>query len=312
MPIHIKRLCGLTLGFMILAASITTVQAQNPPPRLLTLSPPTGLPVLPIMEGWYPNPDGSVTISFGFVNRNTEEAVDIPIGPNNFIEPAEFNGMQPTHFGVDRQIGAFTVTLPAERRNESIWWHLKTGEHPVAKVPGRAASTAYELDRNQRPQGSIEPEAWLVEGGPRGAGPGAVVGNIAVPAKVGVPFELKVHTEDKSVRDPQDPRFQKPLTLRTTFIRHQGPGSIVFSKHEAHAQPIEEDMSPRAVRLRGQVGPEVVTLQQPAGTAHIYATFSEPGEYIVRARIDNWNAPDSSAGNQCCWTNVFQRITVVP
>ena len=32
-----------------------------------------------------------------FLNRN-ETTVDLPLGGSNFIEPAEFNGMQPTRF----------------------------------------------------------------------------------------------------------------------------------------------------------------------------------------------------------------------
>jgi hypothetical protein len=303
----------LVLGFVVLAlVAVSGAYGQPPPPRLLTLNPPTGLPVIPIMEGWYANDDGSVTISFGYVNRNTDEVVNIPIGPNNHIEPAEFNGMQPTHFDTNRHVGAFTITVPADRKDEDIWWHIKTGNHPVMKVPGRADSTAYELDRRPRPQGTIEPTAWLVEGGEQGAGPTGIVGDFQGTAKVGVPVEMAVHTKDNSVRDPEDPRFKEPLSLRLTWFKHQGPGSVAFTRHEAHPLPAVAADGEEAAARTARPTPEVVTLPQPEGTARIYATFSDPGEYIVRARIDNWNSPDSSAGNQCCWTNVYQRVTVTP
>jgi len=83
---------------------------------------PSGQPVVPIFEGWWRNPDGTYDLSFGYFNMNTKEAIDIPLGPDNFIEPASFNGMQPTHFdpvpndgrGSRRFFGVFTLTVPAD------------------------------------------------------------------------------------------------------------------------------------------------------------------------------------------------------
>ena len=125
---------------------------------------------------------------------------------------------------------------------------------------------------------------------------------------------MAVHTRDESVRDPEDPRFKEPLSIRLTWFQHQGPGKVTFTRHEDHPLPEPEaaDGEEAAAQAARPIPPEVVTLPVPEGTAKIYATFSEPGDYVVRTRIDNWNSPDSSAGNQCCWTNVFQRVTVVP
>ena len=46
----------------------------------------------------YDNDDGSATISFGYFNRNTlnDGVVMVPLGESNRIEPAQFDGMQPT------------------------------------------------------------------------------------------------------------------------------------------------------------------------------------------------------------------------
>ena len=46
-----------------------------------------GGPVVPIFEGWYRNPDGTFELSFGYFNVNTEETLEIPLGPDNVIEP---------------------------------------------------------------------------------------------------------------------------------------------------------------------------------------------------------------------------------
>ena len=48
---------------------------------------PSGQPVIPIFESWIPNPDGTIQFSFGYINLNSKEALDIPVGPDNFIEP---------------------------------------------------------------------------------------------------------------------------------------------------------------------------------------------------------------------------------
>ena len=48
------------------------------------------------------------------------------------------------------------------------------------------------------------------------------------------------------------------------------------------------------------------------GVARVVATFSEPGDYIMLAKVDSFTAEDSSDGNQCCWTNGYVRVSVMP
>ena len=64
-----------------------------------------GQNVVPVFEGWERNADGSFNMVFGYMNRNYEEQVDIPVGPNNAIDPFDVaQGRpagdlgQPTHF----------------------------------------------------------------------------------------------------------------------------------------------------------------------------------------------------------------------
>ncbi len=42
--------------------------------------------VTPVYEGWYQQPDGSFMVYFGYYNRNTEEVVEIPMGPANAVD----------------------------------------------------------------------------------------------------------------------------------------------------------------------------------------------------------------------------------
>ena len=111
---------------------------------------PSGGPVIPIFEGWYQHPDGSYELSFGYFNTNTEEIIDIPIGVDNFIEPAQYDGVQPTHFlsvpeGDRRHWGTFTVSVPADFGDEDVVWTLRMDNGREFSVPGRVTRPPYEL-----------------------------------------------------------------------------------------------------------------------------------------------------------------------
>ncbi len=264
------------------------------------------------MEGWYDNADGSVTISFGYHNKNAEGELVVPLGENNWIEPAEFDGIQPTYFDRGRHTGVFAITLPADRRNESVWWHIKTGENEIYKVPGRASAEAYQLDRRPRPQGSISPVVWFEEDRERSSGLAGIVVARAEPVGTGSTVLLTVHAQDPSERDPSDSRFREPIALWANWAVHQGPAAVEFTRHESTVVPEPDDPGAARIARRTlrEARPQDVTLPQGSGTANIYATFAEPGDYMLRIQVDNWAAPDSSENDQCCWTNAFYRITV--
>ncbi len=97
----------------------------------------------PFMEGWYENEDGTFSISFGYLNAN-QDTIRIALGPDNFIEPAQFDGMQPTVFVPGHPRGLFTVTLPAVMEDTDVWWTLRKANGDVTRVPGRVSSNAYE------------------------------------------------------------------------------------------------------------------------------------------------------------------------
>ena len=61
-------------------------------PQMLRVS---GRPIVPIFEGWFQNEDGTYTLSFGYISMNLEEALHIPLGPDNFIEPSSSTGASP-------------------------------------------------------------------------------------------------------------------------------------------------------------------------------------------------------------------------
>ena len=71
-----------------------------------------GTGITPSYEGWYDNPDGSHNFLVGYLNRNRAQEMDVPIGPNNKIEPGGPDLGQPTHFRPGRQTGTFVITVP--------------------------------------------------------------------------------------------------------------------------------------------------------------------------------------------------------
>ena len=49
----------------------------------------SGQSVTAAYEGWFKNADGTFSLLVGYFNRNVKEALDIPIGPDNHLDPVE-------------------------------------------------------------------------------------------------------------------------------------------------------------------------------------------------------------------------------
>ena len=79
----------------------------------------------PAYEGWYENADGTYSLSFGYYNRNTGEVLEIPLGPDNMIEPAGLAQNQPTRFDEGRHWGTFAVRVPGDYGDQEVTWTLK-------------------------------------------------------------------------------------------------------------------------------------------------------------------------------------------
>jgi hypothetical protein len=312
---------GAAVGLLLssaLAAPVA-VRAQGPEGRW-PLQPTTGVNrvIGPFMEGWYENPDGSYSISFGYLNMN-DHVVEIPIGEDNFIEPAQFNGMQPTHFEPGHQRGIFAVTLPASMKDTDVWWTLHNPNGETTKVPGRTSAPAYQLDWNPRPHGTVPSRVSFEGQSGEGYGPPGIMAERVINARVGERIVLSANGRDISVRDTSDPRFREAQAIRATWSELQGPvgAEVTFERHESNPMPEtsddDSDDQPGAGGFRGRRGPpppEEITLAEGHGTASVYATFDTPGDYVMRVQFDQFNVPDSSSGDQCCWSNGYQRVHV--
>jgi hypothetical protein len=105
---------GATAG----AQSLTYTRGQN---------------IAPAFEGWEQAPDGSKYFVFGYMNRNWEEEIDVPVGADNGFAvggnraagaPAvSADQGQPTHFLPRRNRFIFKVKVPSNfgEKDELIW-----------------------------------------------------------------------------------------------------------------------------------------------------------------------------------------------
>ena len=297
-PVFGRWLVGGLAAAILIGSPSLGAQLQRP----LTPLPPNGLRVVPFFAGWYTNPDGTVTLSFSYSNLNLTEVVEIPLGPNNFITPAEFDGRQPTSFPPpgsrardddddrpprrDRERGVFTVTVPAGFRDDVVW--TLVNQERSFSVPGAANNSAYQLQWPMA-MGSVPPLVRFSPDGPAGRGPTGIDAE-PMRASVDTPLSLTIWIHDDSVREEEPIAVRRrqgddSAAMNVTWSKHAGPGPVVFS-----AQTEE--------------------LEGTEGMATTEATFEEPGEYMIRVRADNFGRIDSSSGNQCCWTNGYVKVTV--
>ncbi|MEZ5284934.1 MAG: hypothetical protein R2712_09010 [Vicinamibacterales bacterium] len=251
-----------------------------------------GQSIQPIFEGWSWAPDGSINMHFGYLNRNYAETPEIPVGPNNRIEPGGPDRGQPTFFYTRTNRNLFTVNVPRTwgQKDEVVWTlvHNEKTERAVGWLqpeweidpvggasgggntdPERTANTAPTVAVSPVPGVRLPSDVTLVanltdDGLPvpkkRGKPP---VGQETPPtllggtdAPVNVPQAAPRETPPGATAGPD----ARPLGLVVSWMVWRGPGPVTFMPRYA----------PNA-----------------DGKAETKATFSVPGEYVLRATADD-------------------------
>ena len=269
----------------------------------------SGQNVQPIFEGWQPNPDGTFSLLFGYLNRNYEEEPFIPVGAGNTFEPGPPDRGQPTHFYPRRQQFVFAVTVPADWGKKDLVWTLT--------IHGQKGTAV----------GSLAP-VWMLEEGVwranRGSGINGrtskevpvnkpptvrVVGTDSVTITLPEALTLNVTASDDAVPGPRKPRgtirregaqadakdaLPVAITDLPSRTRQAGPttqdkvlaknayetGLAVTWLHYRGAgtvtfEPMTMSIKPEGAELTGKA----------TTTVH----FSEPGTYVIRAVGDDGN-----------------------
>jgi hypothetical protein len=258
----------------------------------LRVEPPhdSGQGITPAYEGYFENPDGSLSIMFGYFNRNLKQNLDIPAGPDNRIEPGGPDRGQPTYFLGARQWGVFTVTVP-KGFSEKLTWTL-TANGKTSAVPANL-NPLYLLSPFKDATDNTPPFIGFTEAGPFVQGPRGHSTSLTTTWPNPVQLNLWV-ADDASVapgaRRPSTP----PVTI--SLSKYRGPGSVTFTPE----RPVAEKAEFKA--------PPIATFTGKVTTS---AAFSEPGEYILRVVANDWSGV-GGAGFQCCWTNAQIKVSVSP
>ena len=251
----------------------------------------SGASVTGAFEGWFKNPDGSYSLLLGYYNRNQKQELDIPIGPDNRIEPGGPDRGQPTHFLVGRQWGMFAVKVPSDFGDNKITWTVvangQTMVIPASLKPDYEISPFIEAA-----VGNTPPVLSFEQRGPSAQGPQGL--STERVTKLGTPLTLTVWVSDDAkvtTSSGAQPRvLGTPVAVRWT--KYRGPGAVTFSKDKPEAEKIS--------------GTAVFS-----GKATTSATFSEPGEYVLHVLANDYSG-EGGGGFQCCWTTGQVTVSVQP
>jgi hypothetical protein len=240
-------------------------------------------------EGWFSNPDGTFSILYGYYNRNLKQDLDIPIGANNRIEPGGPDQGQPTHFLPGRQWGVFTVNVPKDFATKKVTWTI-SANGSTTQIPA-GLDPLWELAPFKDATGNTPPYVGFSQSGPFAQGPRIIVATMSTPPGTAMP--ITAWTADDAVRPPGAPQNRLPPVI-VTWSKYRGPGAVSFLPARAGAATADFPAPPGATFT---------------GKASATATFSEPGEYILRVVGNDWSG-EGGGGFQCCWTNAQIKVTV--
>jgi len=262
---------------------IALVSAQTPQITQSPDLPPTWIPdikfasgreVVPYFEGWIRNPDDSFDFIFGYYNRNQEQELAIPAGPENSVMPGGPDRGQPTYFLARRQSRVYRVRVPKDWGDKTLTWTVTANGHTekvIARlVPAYEKSERMMLtnnstgtvfgedDPNQPPTITVAPTLT-----------GALNAGLTLTATVtddGLPKPRPVPTPKPAAPlSPDQARFQsqrnsagraRPVGTRVTWLEYRGPGKVTF---------------------------EMPTVEVVGDKATTTARFSVPGTYTLFA-----------------------------
>jgi len=296
-------------------SSARSVSAQS-------LSYTKGQNVAPAYEGWEQAADGTKYFLFGYMNRNWEEEVDVPVGPDNGFNVGGVDQGQPTHFLPRRNRFVFRVKVPPgfTVKDELIWTLTSHGKTEKAYATLRydyvvddvvkasetgalgAGTSSPEVRANKPPTVRIEEltgrtfkvgqpvtlVAHVADDGipkPRAAGfAGAAVGRAARVDAVAATTTQSENTfrPNRAMLPPTRVTVGKNVGLHLSWFMYRGPGKVTFTPEQIK---VWEDTRAGA---NSPWAPVWVAPDIPSdGQISVQASFSEPGTYVLRSLADD-------------------------
>jgi hypothetical protein len=220
-----------------------------------------GQDVSPTFDGWEGNADGTFSFYFGYLNRNSDEEIDVPLGPENTFDLGNGDQGQPTHFYPARRWFVFKVTVPSDwpKDKRVVWTLTNRGRTNLAKgwlqpeweidqllISKNAISDPFLQAANTNP--TRENKAPVITPGP--------AQTVTLPAAATLQATA---TDDGLPKPGPGDRGGKVQGVQIRWILYRGPGKVQF----------DPDLSP-------------AVYGKPL-TSETKVTFSAPGNYRIRA-----------------------------
>ncbi|MDA1091775.1 MAG: hypothetical protein O3A25_00685 [Acidobacteria bacterium] len=233
-----RTACRCAAGWALLF--VTAGSLATPPEIHAQQSFATGQNISPAYDGWEKNVDGSFNLVFGYMNRNWEEVIDVPIGPDNAIEPGGPDWQQPTRFHPRRNRFSFRVRVPADFGDKELVWTLTTNGR--TELAYATLKPDYFIDNMviQANNGAAGAAGGTPELADNKAPALTVDGDHSRTVRAGEPLSLTaVATDDGVPRKrrlaPTNPRRPGRITtdtatgLRVSWLVYRGPGGVTFN-----------------------------------------------------------------------------------
>ena len=291
----VVHLCLLAL--LVAAGAVVTAQIQLPSAPQKQF----GASVTPAYEGWFDNPDGSHNFLIGYFSRNTEAELDVPIGPENRIEPGGPDMGQPTHFLSRRRYGMFIITVPKEfPKTQRLTWTL-TANGVTTSIPFHM-HTDYNItpmrSSEESPNGDFNrpPVLKFEANGPSFSGPAmALTKALSRTATVGTPMPLDFFLDDDALYSSggNGPMRGGAPPVSLVLSKYRGPGKVTFADAR--------------VKIETLKGGKALEPYQGKGATTV--SFSEAGDYVLHVTANDYSG-SGGGGSGCCWTNAMIKVAV--
>jgi hypothetical protein len=191
-----------------------------------------GQDVSPTFDGWELNPDGTYTFHFGYFNRNTEEELDVPVGPENSFDVGGDRG-QPTHFYPARKWWVFKTVVPADwPKDRRLVWTLTT--HGKTSQAKGWLQPEWEVDRDLITKNAARDPSLMTSGTnemdiDHDNRPPAIAVLPAQTINVADTLTLRATaTDDGRPKPVPDPTGRLQQGVRMRWILYRGAGQVQF------------------------------------------------------------------------------------
>lgn len=270
--------CAVLAGTSLVVSAQQPAHSTPPPTYTPDIRYASGREVVPYLEGWIKNPDGTFDFVFGYFNRNTEQELTIPPGPDNLISPGPADQGQPTYFMPRRQFRIFRVRVPKDFGDKALTWSVTANgktEKVVAKLlPAYEKDERFiatnnqttvlfgEVDSNRPPTLSVAP---------------------IVNARVNAPVTLSAAVMDDGLPKPRVPRSDDPDRPQEQVS--DDPLARFRSQKNSSAPPRMQGLRVnwQVYRGTGKASLSQYVVPVSSGKAVTTARFQEPGTYILVA-----------------------------